>query len=96
MRPAASRYTSIEATDTTARSRYSAGSRRRARRIQNWRSEMAPEWWRSSISSAVIRNPLTTKNTSTPRNPPGIQLTPAWYSTTAMTETARRPSNEGR
>ena len=29
-------------------------------------------------SSAVIRNPLTTKNTSTPRNPAGSQNTPAW------------------
>ena len=78
MRPAASRYTSRDATDTTASSRYNAGSRRRARRSQNCRSEIDPLWWRSSISSAVMRKPLTTKKTSTPRNPPGIQLTSAW------------------
>ena len=48
------------------------------------------------MSSAVIRNPLTTKNTSTPRNPPDIQLMSAWYSTTAVTARARSPSSDGR
>jgi hypothetical protein len=32
----------------------------------------------SLTSRLVMRNPLRTKNASTPRKPPGIQLTPAW------------------
>ena len=41
------------------------GARRRCSRV-------------SSISSEVIRKPETTKNTSTPRNPPCIHANPAW------------------
>ena len=77
-RPAASRYTSSAATLTTASSRYTAGSRRLARRIQNWRSDTVPVPSRSSTISDVIRKPETTKNTSTPRNPPGSHVKSAW------------------
>src|SRR5215207_10806728 len=37
-----------------------------------------------------------TKNTSTPRNPPGSHDELAWYTITAATATPRRPSRPGR
>ena len=37
-----------------------------------------------------------TKNTSTPRNPPGSQARLAWYTMTATTASARNPSSPGR
>lgn len=43
-----------------------------------------------------MRKPLTTKKTSTPRNPPGIHDRCAWYAITASTLTARTPSSAGR
>jgi len=43
-----------------------------------------------------MRNPETTKKTSTPMNPPPTPGTPAWNATTASTATARRPSMSGR
>ncbi len=42
-----------------------------------------------------MRNPETTKNTSTPKNPPCIHENPAWYSITPMTDIARMPSRLG-
>ncbi len=39
---------------------------------------MLPVAARSVISSDVIRKPLSTKNMSTPRNPPGAIDTPPW------------------
>ena len=36
-----------------------------------------------------------TKNTSTPRNPPGNQSLLAWYTITATTANARIPSSPG-
>ena len=39
---------------------------------------MRPDRWNSSRISDVMRNPLRTKKTSTPRNPPGIQARSAW------------------
>ena len=50
----------------------------------------------SRHSRPVIRNPETTKNTSTPMNPPPTPGRPAWNRTTARTATARRPSMSGR
>ena len=55
-----------------------AGSRRRARRIQKRGRSIEPLRCHSSMSSVVIRKPLMTKNTSTPRNPPGIHETSPW------------------
>ena len=37
-----------------------------------------------------------TKNTSTPRNPPGSHAGLAWYTITATTARARMPSSPGR
>ena len=37
-----------------------------------------------------------TKNTSTPRKPPGSHAGLAWYTITAMTARARMPSSPGR
>ncbi len=86
-----SRATGMLASSTSAR----AGSSRRARRTQNRgsRIQLVPATSRSS--SVVMRNPLTTKNTSTPRNPPGTQAGARWNATTASTATARRPSSPG-
>jgi hypothetical protein len=39
---------------------------------------MRPLLPHSLTSRLVIRKPLSTKKASTPRKPPGIQLTPAW------------------
>ena len=55
-----------------------AGRSRLARRIQNPPNAMRPLRSCSSSSSDVIRNPDTTKNTSTPKNPPCIHENPAW------------------
>ncbi len=74
----ASRAKSSAQTDTANSRTYSAGSRRRARRVQNFRSEMPPVLRRSSTSRDVMRYPLTAKKTSTPRKPPGSQAAPAW------------------
>ena len=49
-----------------------AGISRRKRRIQNCLRSTFPLLRCSSIISDVIKKPLTTKNTSTPINPPGI------------------------
>ena len=54
-----------------------AGSRRRQRRTQNCRRFTPPARSRSSISKEVIRNPETTKKTSTPKKPPCIHENPA-------------------
>ena len=63
---------------TASSSTNNAGSRRRARRTQNWVSEVPPLFSRSSINKVVIKKPDTTKNTSTPKNPPRIQWNPPW------------------
>ena len=73
----------------------SAGSKRRARLTQNWPRFTRWFFSRSSSNSEVIRNPDTTKNTSTPKKPPRIQPNPAWYKMTATTLIARRPSSPG-
>src|SRR5579863_4670062 len=55
-------------------------------------------WWVSACSrrsSPVIRKPERTKNRSTPRNPPRAQPKFAWYSNTATTAKARKPSRAG-
>ncbi len=67
-----------QTTDTVASIVNSAGSSRRARRIQNALRSVVPVRTRSPISSDVIRYPLMTKNTSTPRKPPGIHDTGQW------------------
>ena len=43
-----------------------------------------------------MRNPDSTKNTSTPSSPPSTPATPPWYSSTAMTAKARMPSSDAR
>ena len=58
------------ATTVTTRTSTEAGSRRRARRAQKLGSETVPVAASSRSSSRVIRKPDTTKNTSTPTNPP--------------------------
>ena len=40
-----------------------------------------------------MRKPDSVKNVETPRKPPFAQPNPPWYSSTAMSETARRPSS---
>ena len=50
---------------------------------------------RSATSNNVMRYPEMTKNTSTPRKPPPSQRLSAWYTMTAMTASARRPSRPG-
>ena len=62
---------SSRSTTTAVAITNSAGSSRRARRTQNPGRSMPPVRPSSSSSSEVIRNPLSTKNTSTPMNPPG-------------------------
>ena len=42
-----------------------------------------------------MRHPLSTKNASTPRNPPGAHPAPKWYAMTAATANARKPSSAG-
>ena len=50
-----------------------AGSKRRARRNQKSRKLTVPVRSSSATSNKVIKYPLMTKKTSTPRNPPGNQ-----------------------
>jgi len=73
----------------------SAGSRRRARRAQNPGRLMRPFRPHSVSSSDVMRKPDSTKNASTPRNPPGAHPAPKWYAMTAATANARKPSSAG-
>ena len=54
-----------------------AGNKRRARRTQNDRKLTESANPCSSMSNIVMRNPDTTKNTSTPRKPPDIHEKPA-------------------
>jgi signal transduction histidine kinase len=49
----------------------------------------------SPSSRLVIRKPLSTKKTSTPRNPPVAQPKPPWNSSTATTARPRSPSSAG-
>ena len=49
----------------------------------------------SSSSSEVIRNPLSTKKTSTPRKPPDRPGMPPWSASTSATAMARTPSSAG-
>ncbi len=49
----------------------------------------------SSSSSEVIRKPLSTKNTSTPRKPPDSPGMPPWSASTSATAIARTPSSAG-
>ena len=73
----------------------SAGSSRRARRIQNPVRSIRPVRPSSSSSSEVIRNPLRTKKTSTPRNPPPMPGMPPCWASTSATAIARSPSSAG-
>ena len=67
-----------QTTDTVTSIVNSAGSSRRARRSQKALRSVPPVRTRSPSSSEVIRYPLMTKNTSTPRKPPGIHDTGQW------------------
>ena len=80
---------------TTNSNAYSAGRRRRARRVQNWRRPIAAVSAVFFEQQPVMRKPETTKKTSTPRKPPGSQLTSPWNTMTAATATARSPSSDG-
>ena len=84
------------ASETAATRTISAGRIRRARRAQNAGRSIRPFRACSPASSDVIREPEITKNTSTPTNPDGSSAAAAWYSTTASTAIARRPSISGR
>ena len=42
-----------------------------------------------------MRNPESTRNTSTPMNPAVAYVLPAWNSITAITANARIPSSDG-
>jgi len=77
------------------RARAGAAARRRARRDQkSFRfSRPSRSYWVASRS--VIRNPLSTKNTSTPRKPPVSSDAPSWKPMTASTASARTPSSPG-
>ena len=66
------RYFGVTATSAAINMVNRAGSKRRARLIQNCFRLTLPDTCCSSIISDVMRKPLTTKNTSTPMNPPGI------------------------
>src|ERR1700726_4066272 len=85
----------VAAAVTTMSIRASAGNRRRARRDQkSFRfSRPSRSYWVASRS--VIRNPLSTKNTSTPRKPPDSSDAPSWKPMTASTASARTPSSPG-
>ena len=83
------------AATTTSTITSSAGSKRRARRIQKSPRRICAVRRCSSSSSEVIRNPLSTKNTSTPRKPPDNPGMPPWSASTNATATARMPSNAG-
>ncbi len=83
------------AATTTSTITSSAGSKRRARRIQKSPRRICAVRRCSSSSSEVIRNPLSTKNTSTPRKPPDNPGMPPWSASTSATATARMPSNAG-
>ncbi len=85
-----------EARTVTTTTTHEAGSRRRARRAQNRGNEIVPVVVASRSNSLVIRKPDSTKNTSTPTNPPENREILAWNKMTAMTATARRPSMSGR
>ncbi len=73
-----------------------AGSRRRARRAQKLESETVPVLANSRSRREVIRNPDSTKNTSTPMKPPETTPNLAWYTSTSNTAIERRPSISGR
>jgi hypothetical protein len=54
--------------------------------------------WVEACESRIIldmRKPETTKNTSTPKNPPGASGGNAWNKTTDKTATARKPWTSG-
>lgn len=80
------------ATTVAIVTRMDIGNIRRARRAQKLRKSIELRSPASSMSSWVIRNPEMTKNTSTPMYPPENQGTPAWFSTTSPTASARIPS----
>src|SRR5215510_7105416 len=56
---------------------------------------MPPFFWNLATSRSVIKYPLSTKKTSTPRKPPGIHDIPSWNASTASTASARTPSRPG-
>ena len=68
------------------------GKIRRARRAQNCIRLTPPSAFASLSNSDVMRKPEITKKTSTPIYPPCSHGTPAWFSTTNPTATARNPS----
>ena len=87
---------SCEAMTVATTTTHEAGSSLRARRAQNRGNEIVPVVVASRSSSLVIKKPDSTKNTSTPTNPPENQAIRAWNKMTTMTATARRPSMSGR
>lgn len=68
--PSVSRSKMEQYTATRRSSIHNAGNKRRARLTQNCFRLMRPSRSDSAISNEVMRNPLMTKNTSTPRKPP--------------------------
>ncbi len=79
----------------TTTTTHDAGRSRLARRAQNRGREIVPVLIASRSSSRVIRNPDSTKKTSTPTNPPENRAILAWNKMTTMTATARNPSMSG-
>ena len=88
-------FTDAEAAmlEERARIRREAGANRRSRRPQKALRSIRPVFSHSLISSDVIKNPESVKNTDTPKKPPGNQPRPEWKMITKMTATPRRPSN---
>ena len=76
-----------------------AGASRRIRLLQKCRRSLPPVRVRSLSSSEVIRNPLSVKNSDTPRNPPRTASMPeaasAWKATTPAMTMPRIPSSAG-
>jgi hypothetical protein len=70
----------------------SAGSSRRARRVQNPGRSSRPV---PPANSEVIKKPLRTKKTSTPMIPPCTPRMPPWSARTRATARARTPSSAG-
>ena len=72
-----------------------AGSSRRTRWPQNRLRPIVAESRNSETSSPVMRNPDSTKKTSTEKNPPISHENPAWKKRIRMMASARTPSRAG-
>src|SRR6187402_2806868 len=83
---------SDDAVDVTRRHTTSAGTIRRIRRDMKSPTNAAKGFGPRAMHDEATTKPDTTKNTSTPRNPPGRTSGAKWKTRTARTAMALSPS----